>query len=122
VRVLDQLSPVLGSYNQQRRIGRGSEESGRHSELESANRCSRNQELYWNGRILSAIYRRIFEDCETNDSVARQQGRVQVDPKMPRAFEALKEKLTTSPVLVLPDVHSPSRCIVILVTQVWDVC
>jgi hypothetical protein len=34
----------------------GSEESGRHSELESANRCSRNQELHWNGRILSAIH------------------------------------------------------------------
>jgi hypothetical protein len=46
----------LGSYNKQRRISCGSEESGRHSELESANRCPRNQKLHWNGCILSAIH------------------------------------------------------------------
>jgi hypothetical protein len=49
-------SPVLGSHYKKRWISCGSEESGRHSKLESANRCSRNQELYWNGRILSAIH------------------------------------------------------------------
>jgi hypothetical protein len=27
-----------------------------YSELESANRCPRNQELHWNGQILSAIH------------------------------------------------------------------
>jgi hypothetical protein len=37
-------------------IDRGFKESGRHSELESANRCSRNQELHWNGRILSMVH------------------------------------------------------------------
>jgi hypothetical protein len=44
------LIQILGLYIY------GSEESGRNSELESANRCLRNQELYWNGRILSAIH------------------------------------------------------------------
>jgi hypothetical protein len=29
-----------------------------------------------------------------------------VDPEVPRAFEALKDKLTTTPILVLPDVHN----------------
>jgi hypothetical protein len=47
----------LGHIINKERIGCGSEESGRHSELESANRCTRNQELHWNGRILSAIHR-----------------------------------------------------------------
>jgi hypothetical protein len=39
-----------------KRIGCGSEESGRYSKLESANGCSRNQELHWNDRILSMIH------------------------------------------------------------------
>jgi hypothetical protein len=42
--------------------------------------------------------------------------------KCQEAFEALKEKLTTASVLVLPDVHKPSWCIATLVTLVWDAC
>jgi hypothetical protein len=30
-----------------------------------------------------------------------------VDLKVPTRLEALKEKLTTTPVLILPDVHKP---------------
>jgi hypothetical protein len=36
--------------------------------------------------------------------------------KCQEAFEALKEKLTTTPVLILPDMHNHSRCIAMLAT------
>jgi hypothetical protein len=75
--------------------------------LESANRCLRNQEFHWNGRILSAIHQRVLEDCETNDNFARQQVEFKWTQKCQEAFEALKVKLTTAPVLVFPDVHKP---------------
>jgi hypothetical protein len=45
-----------------------------------------NQELHWNGKILSAIHWRISEDCETDDSFASQQGWVQVDSEVPRSL------------------------------------
>jgi hypothetical protein len=64
--------PFLGHIINKEGLAVETKKCGRHSELESANRCSRNQELHWNGRILSAIHQRVFEDCETNDSFARQ--------------------------------------------------
>ena len=97
----------LGSHNQQGRIGCGSEESGRHSELESANKCSRNQEFIG----MAGYYRRFIEGfskiAKPMTALLGNKVEFKWTQKCQEAFEALKEKLTTAPVLVLPDVHKP---------------
>jgi hypothetical protein len=45
-----------------------------------------------------------------------------VDPECQESFEALKKKLTISPVLIPPDVHSHSQCVMLLRTPDWDAC
>jgi hypothetical protein len=40
------------SHHKQRWISCGSKEGRRHSELESTEKCSWNQEFHWNGQIL----------------------------------------------------------------------
>jgi hypothetical protein len=55
-RVLDQRSPVLGSYHKPRWISCGSEEGSRHPGLESTKRRQGNQEFHSNGRILLVFH------------------------------------------------------------------
>jgi hypothetical protein len=49
----------------------------------------------------------VFEDCETNDNFASNKVEFKWIQKCQEAFETLKDKLTTAPVLVLLDVHKP---------------
>jgi hypothetical protein len=107
VRVLDQWSPVLGSHYKLRGIGCRSEEGNNYLGLESTKRCPRNQEFHQNGQLLSVFHWRFLQDCQANDSLVGKEGWVQVDPACQKSFETLKEKLTMTPVLILPDVHKP---------------
>jgi hypothetical protein len=56
VRILDQRSPILGSYYKPRRISCGYEEGSSYSGLESTERRPWNQEFHWNGRLLSVFH------------------------------------------------------------------
>jgi hypothetical protein len=43
-------------------------------------------------------------------------------PACQKSFETLKEKLTATPVLIMPEFIIHSRCIVMLRIPDWDVC
>ncbi|GJV10190.1 putative reverse transcriptase domain-containing protein [Tanacetum coccineum] len=53
--------------------------------------------------VLSKIHRRIFKDCQTNDQAHSEEGQVSVGDKQETAFQLLKHKLCSAPILALPE-------------------
>ncbi|GKB66524.1 hypothetical protein Tco_0927936 [Tanacetum coccineum] len=55
---------------------------------------------YW---ILSKIYRRVFEDCQTNDQATQKKVEFVWGDKQETVFQLLRKKLYSAPILALPE-------------------
>jgi hypothetical protein len=73
--------------------------------LETTHRCVQDQEFSWIRRVLHKIYRRLLQNSQTLTSLLQKGKEFKWDEPCQKCFEVLKERLTTAPVLIMPDIH-----------------
>jgi hypothetical protein len=73
--------------------------------LEATNRCVQDQEFPWISRILQKIHRSLLQVSGAPYFTTGERKEFKWDEACQKCFEELKEKLTTAPVLVMPDIH-----------------
>jgi hypothetical protein len=66
-------------------------------------KCTRSMQLYGFSRILPTIRRRFFEDSKSDHGIAKEKQEVCLDREMRGSISKLKELLTTTPILKVPD-------------------
>jgi hypothetical protein len=73
--------------------------------LETTHKCVKNQEFSRISRILQKIHWRLLQNSETPYFTAGEGNEFNWDEACQKCFDELKEKLTTAPVLMMPDIH-----------------
>jgi hypothetical protein len=70
----------------------GSKQDSRRVELECAYECQRHLEFSWIGKLLLVVYRRILENNQAHDHVAREGQEVQVNAHLGSWFQGVEER------------------------------